>query len=151
MENTKMMEMSTIYLNLERWRDYYAEDEKKYKELYEKAKRNREQIELTLMQLEEGNFTMPQQEETKEVKVEATEDVVEMVKTPEKKKTDLVWKHKNAVLVKYGKDGTKLGTYSSQRKLAEQLGVTQTTVGYWMKEPVDVQIKKRNFYIKYEY
>jgi hypothetical protein len=139
--------MKDIYHGLEQQHTYYAELEKKYKSLYEKAKTNRESLELSMEALSSvGDFTPIEEQNDKTEE----EEVVEIEETNDNKK-QLSWLHKNAKVVKIGKDGTKLGTYNNQSAFAKQIGKTQTTIANWMKQSKEIQLEKRNYYLMYEY
>ena len=108
------------------------------------AKDNVTSIAMAMESLAAGNFSLSAEEKKVEeafIKEEASSE----------EEKQLVWKHKNAVLVKYGRDGTRLGTYTSQRKLAAQLGISQPTVGTYIKMPKEAQIEKNGYYLVYEH
>ena len=96
-----------------------------------------------------GDFNpIEEEEKIEDIKSEKEAEVV----LKEEQKKPLVWLHKNAKIVKIGRDGTKLGTYSSQQKIADQLHVTHGTISYWMRtQSKEQQIAKRGFYLEYEY
>ena len=139
------MTMREIYLELESQQKKYAAEVEELTKKLDKARNNKDSVEMAMESLSSLGDFRPSDEEEKEVKKENKKE------KKENNFNDLMWKHKNSVIIKYGLDGTKLGQYRSQKKLAEQLGVNQTSISHWMREDKQVQLEKRKFYLKYEY
>lgn len=112
---------------------------------YKRAANNRDSIKMSLDSLSEldGDYSVSE-EEIKEAEEEEKKEEFQ-----EGKK--LEWKHKTAVLLKYGKDNTLLGRYMTQKELANQLKCSPQKVGYIIKLDKEKSIKKYGFYLKYEY
>ena len=136
------MEMNEIYVELE---EKKAKIMKRVEALEEELKKERGNLDAITMAMESleqlGNFK-PSEDEEKQLKKAAEK---------EEENKNLVWKHKTAIIVKFGRDGTKLGSYPTKKKLAEQLGVSQSMINYYMKQPESIQLKKRGYVLRYEY
>lgn len=120
---------------------------------FEKARNNKDSIAMAMESLSEmGDFKPTKEEEEKEKEMMKQEEVKQVAEASKaiKEEQSLTWKHRNSLLVKYGKDGTKLGTYKTRGQLARQLGVEPSTVGYYMKQDIQTQLAKRGFYLQYE-
>lgn len=120
---------------------------------YERAKDNLTSITMSMEALTAGDFSLTVDEQKAEEKFFEEEKYSKedepwegVIVTKPTKRNDKY----SSVIVKYGKNGQKLGTYTSQSKIAEQLGVSQHTVCNYMKQEKDIQLMKRGYYLQYE-
>lgn len=85
---------------------------------------------------------------TEEKKPEEKKEVKSVRKGPV---PQLVWKHKDARLIRMDRAGNKIGDYATQAAAARALGWDQSSVSRFMKFGRDEQLRKKNFYFMWEH
>lgn len=86
-----------------------------------------------------------------EQKVEETEEkklIEEQVDTPKK---EITYDSKKAKIIRFDSMGNQTGIWCSQRRAAEEIGLSQSGLSYIMKTSKEEQIKKRGCYFAYKY
>lgn len=121
-----------------------------------KIRNNVDSLEMALESLRMGQFddlsaVVQQVVEAKKEEPPKAEEVKETKVELKKKKKDLVWLHKDAIVVQYDRHGNKMGHWRTQKAAARALGWSQSSVSHFMKFRSDEQIRKKNFYLAYEY
>ena len=111
--------------------------------------------------LKMGSFAQKKAEETTDVKAEVKEEEKaakpEMIAAEPKKSTtrkqvkQLEWKHKGAYVLQLNKYGNILDRWSSQKAAARSMRWDQSSVSKFMKLDKEVQLKKKGFYLAWEY
>lgn len=94
-----------------------------------------------------GEDEVNKKTEEKEEKTEVKESE-KYVKKPVKQ---LNWRHKNARLIAFNRNGEKIGDYATQAAAARALKWDQSSISRFMKFGKDEQIRKKNFYFAWEY
>ncbi len=124
---------------------------------WEKMNKQKVAIKAAMEQLEQADFSLSEEEKKEEnikivepepVKIEEEKPVEE---EKEKKGTKLEWRHKNAMIVQYGKNGGIIKKFFTQKEAGEALGFSATWVSKLLKTNEKAQIKKRGYYLRYEY
>lgn len=90
----------------------------------------------------------PKKEDIKET-VETKETKTETVSKASKK--ELTWKHKSARLIAFDRNGNQIGNYATQAAAARAMNWDQSSISRFMKFGREEQIRKKNFYFKWEY
>lgn len=97
----------------------------------------------------ESAFGLNSEDEVKKTETEEKEEKTEVyVKKPVKQ---LNWRHKNARLIAFDRNGEKIGDYATQAAAARALKWDQSSISRFMKFGKDEQIRKKNFYFAWEY
>lgn len=123
---------------------------------WEKLNKQKVAIKAAMEQLEQADFSLSEEEKKEEVvKITEPEPVKieeeKPVEEEKKKGTVLEWKHKNAMIVQYGRNGGIIKKFFTQKEAAEALGFSATWVSKLLKTNEKAQIKKRGYYLRYEY
>ena len=84
------------------------------------------------------------------------EHKVEETKKPEEAKVDapkkeITYDSKKAKIIRFDSMGNQTGVWCSQRRAAEEIGLSQSGLSYIMKTSKEEQIKKRGCYFAYKY
>ena len=119
------------------------------------AKRNLENLKLAkecmaaYEEMPELRKKEPEQPKVEEKKEEKTEEPKEAkVDTPKK---EITYDSKKAKIVRFDSMGNQTGVWCSQRRAAEEIGLTQSGLSYTMRTSKEAQIKKRGCYFAYKY
>ena len=119
------------------------------------AKKNLENLKLAkecMTSYEE----MPELRKKEPEKPKVEEKKVEETKKPEEVKVDapkkeITYDSKKAKIVRFDSMGNQTGVWCSQRRAAEEIGLTQSGLSYIMRTSKEAQIKKRGCYFTYSY
>lgn len=115
--------------------------EKKLKDLkgeYDALVKMKEAYESAFGLNDENNSNKTEETKTKETEGKAS-------------KKPLTWKHKSARLLIIDRNGNQIGNYATQAAASRALGWDQSSISRFMKFGIDEQIRKKNFYFKWEY
>ena len=149
----EMLEMKEVYHELENWQKYYVKEEEKYKKLFERAKKNKEAIELSMASLEDGDFSPITVDisidENNFVTIE--EKVEEKKKEEEKEAKQPKWTKLSPGVVQFDPNGNVMGKYISQTAFAKYAGLRQPTVCHIMKQAKDLQIARYGYYLEWQH
>ena len=119
------------------------------------AKRNLENLKLAkecmaaYEEMPELRKKEPEQPK-EENKVEKTEEKPKEEKADTPKK-EITYDSKKAKIVRFDSMGNQTGIWCSQRRAAEEIGLTQSGLSYIMHTSKEAQIKKRGCYFAYKY
>lgn len=92
------------------------------------------------------------QETEKKTEVKTEEKKIEdknVIKTNKKKIEQIIFTRKSGTLYRYDRDHSFLGKYPSQKSAARDLGWDQSSISRFMKFPIEKQIQKKGFYLKW--
>lgn len=109
-------------------------------------------LEQSIEMLKLGNFAKGKANtETTEKKVEKT--VTKKNEKPEVKKDEesMMWKHKKAYVLKLNEHNNVLDRWPSQKAAARAMNWDQSSVSKFMRMPYTSQLKKKGFYLCWEY
>lgn len=117
------------------------------------VKDDRDSIEGSIEMLRMGSFAQIEEKPTE--KVEEKEEVKSVVKAEEKLQKssgkELTWKHKNACVLKLNQYDNILDRWRSQKAAARGLDWDQSSVSRFMRLDKEVQLKKKGYYLAWEY
>ena len=80
--------------------------------------------------------------------IETTEDGIRVVKTNVKQPT---MKHLTARIAQYDKNGNIVKSWLTQKAAAKEMNCSQANVSYFMKKTKESQLKKKGFYLAWDY
>lgn len=148
-----MLEMKDVYHELENWHAYYVNEEERYKRLFERAKKNKEAIELSMASLEEGDFApINVNVYVDENNCVSIEEMIEEKKQEEEKEANQPkWTKLSPGVVQFDPNGNVLGKYISQTAFAKHVGLRQPTVSHIMKQEKDLQIARYGYYLEWQH
>ena len=88
------------------------------------------------------------EEVEEEEKIDDFLSTMKIVKKPIKQP---VWKHKDAVLVRFDRHGKEIDRYRNQSAAARNMGWSQSGLSHFMKFDKEGQIRRKGFYFQWEH
>ena len=109
-------------------------------------------LEMALEALKMGGYSACEEVKVDSTKtlniIETTEDGIRVVKTNVKQPT---MKHLTARIAQYDKNGNIIKSWLTQKAAAKEMSCSQANVSYFMKKTKESQLKKKGYYLAWDY